>query len=218
METIKTKEKIVREALRLFAMQGYDGTGMEELSDAVGIKAPSVYKHFSGKEEIFRAVIEKAEALLASLVETMDFSEMPVGEERAWIAKEQKRMTLLLSDGDAQAARRFLNREQYRDVAVGTLRERLFESVVVHYAEAFAALPINRSLGEEEIFALARAFVSSLRLLVEQADGGLCKERELLEAVATHVRSFYRILRSMMQGSGSSGRTPVGKSLPVSLM
>lgn len=48
-----TREKILNEALDLFAENGYHGTSMREIAKAVGIKGSSIYNHFSGKEEIF---------------------------------------------------------------------------------------------------------------------------------------------------------------------
>ena len=54
-----TKEKILNESLRLFAKKGYSAVGVAEIADAVGIKAPSLYKHFTGKKAIFDAIIER---------------------------------------------------------------------------------------------------------------------------------------------------------------
>jgi len=48
-----TREKILNEALDLFAVKGYHATSMREIAKAVGIKGSSIYNHFSGKEEIF---------------------------------------------------------------------------------------------------------------------------------------------------------------------
>src|SRR6056297_2781556 len=48
-----TREKILNEALDLFAAKGYHGTSMREIAKAVGIKGSSIYNHFSGKEDIF---------------------------------------------------------------------------------------------------------------------------------------------------------------------
>ena len=59
---MSTKEKILEAALSLFAENGYDGTSVEQIANIVGIKAPSLYKHFKGKEDILNALIDSAEA------------------------------------------------------------------------------------------------------------------------------------------------------------
>ncbi len=43
-KNVTTKERILNEALTLFAENGYDGTSMEQIATKVGIKAPSLYK------------------------------------------------------------------------------------------------------------------------------------------------------------------------------
>ena len=48
-----TKEKVLLESLKLFSKKGYDAVGVEEIANAVGIKAPSIYKHYKGKKDIF---------------------------------------------------------------------------------------------------------------------------------------------------------------------
>ena len=60
---MQTKEKILNAALSLFAENGYDGTSVEQIAELVGIKAPSLYKHFKGKEDILNALIDIAEEL-----------------------------------------------------------------------------------------------------------------------------------------------------------
>lgn len=52
-----TKERILEAALTLFAENGYDGTSVEQIATEVGIKAPSLYKHYKGKEDILNALI-----------------------------------------------------------------------------------------------------------------------------------------------------------------
>ena len=59
---MSTKEKILDAALTLFAENGYDGTSVEQIATVVGIKAPSLYKHYKGKEDILNALIDSAEA------------------------------------------------------------------------------------------------------------------------------------------------------------
>lgn len=52
------KEEILERALELFADRGYDGTSMDDIAKASGIKKASLYSHYSGKESIFTAVFD----------------------------------------------------------------------------------------------------------------------------------------------------------------
>ncbi len=53
-----TKQKILNEALALFSEKGYSDVFVGEIADAVGIKAPSLYKHYKSKQDIFNACVE----------------------------------------------------------------------------------------------------------------------------------------------------------------
>lgn len=41
-----TKQRILSEALKLFASKGYEAVSVAQIAGAVGIKAPSLYKHY----------------------------------------------------------------------------------------------------------------------------------------------------------------------------
>lgn len=45
-------------ALGLFAERGYRGTTMNEIADAIGIRAPSLYNHVSSKQQVLREIME----------------------------------------------------------------------------------------------------------------------------------------------------------------
>ena len=47
---MKTKELILDAALKLFAKKGYEAVSVAEIADAVGVKAPSLYKHYKSKQ------------------------------------------------------------------------------------------------------------------------------------------------------------------------
>ena len=49
--------EILTQATRLFAEQGYDGTTVQEIADAVGIRKPSLLYHFKSKDELREQVI-----------------------------------------------------------------------------------------------------------------------------------------------------------------
>ncbi len=53
-----TRESILEGAYQLFLQQGYHGTSMRQIAEEAGIALGGIYNHFSGKEEIFTAVLE----------------------------------------------------------------------------------------------------------------------------------------------------------------
>jgi AcrR family transcriptional regulator len=52
LDTHTPKERIKREAMRLFVEHGLDAVSMRDIADAVGMKAPSLYAHFRSREEL----------------------------------------------------------------------------------------------------------------------------------------------------------------------
>jgi len=52
LESYGPKERIKREAMRLFVAHGVDAVSMRDIADAVGMKAPSLYAHFRGRDEL----------------------------------------------------------------------------------------------------------------------------------------------------------------------
>ncbi|MDY3868908.1 MAG: helix-turn-helix domain-containing protein [Pyramidobacter sp.] len=52
-----TKQKILTEALKLFARRGCRAVSVDQIAQAVGVKAPSLYKHYRSKQSILDAII-----------------------------------------------------------------------------------------------------------------------------------------------------------------
>lgn len=53
-----TKQLILEKALELFTDKGYEGSSMDDIAKAVGIRKASLYAHFDGKEHIFSAIFD----------------------------------------------------------------------------------------------------------------------------------------------------------------
>ena len=56
-----TRERILNAALTSFAENGYEGTNLLDVAKSVGIVKSAIYRHFSGKEDLWNAVIDSME-------------------------------------------------------------------------------------------------------------------------------------------------------------
>jgi AcrR family transcriptional regulator len=52
-----TRDRMLREAARLFAERGFGGTSIEDIGAACGMSGPAVYKHFPSKNAILARLL-----------------------------------------------------------------------------------------------------------------------------------------------------------------
>jgi AcrR family transcriptional regulator len=72
----QTAERILDAAEDLFAARGYAGTTLRDVSNAVGLRSPSLYNHFPSKEALYAAVLERGIGpMLAALSEAVATAE-----------------------------------------------------------------------------------------------------------------------------------------------
>lgn len=65
----RTTNRILDAAEELFAQNGYGATSLRDIAAKVGLQQPALYKHFAGKDDLYRQVYERA---LKPMTDLMD--------------------------------------------------------------------------------------------------------------------------------------------------
>ena len=179
-----TKDRILDEALTLFAENGYDGTGVEQIAEKVGIKAPSLYKHFKGKEDIMNALIDAAEEHYeASFGSAEHTGKLPESKEE-FIQSTLGKVSFTIHDPMIRKIRKFLVQEQFRN-------ERLAGITTRHQLDGLQGMMMEKGLfREDDPTLLATEVTAPVVLLISKADRQPQYEKEIMESIEKHIRHF----------------------------
>ncbi len=163
-----TRDTVLRAALHVVDAEGLDALTMRRLGEAVGVRAPSLYKHFPDKAAVEIALIDDGFAEIA------DAFEEALAEHGASLA------TLTTAYRAFARAHPHL----YRLITEGPLpRERLQPGV-----EARAAAPLLRVAGDPDLARAVWAFAHGMVIL--ELDGRFPPDADLDAAWAAGIAAF----------------------------
>ena len=74
-------EQVADAALRRFARYGFKRSSMEDVAREAGLAKATLYLHFKGKDDVFRAMIERCGARIAALSEAVMARPLPFPEK-----------------------------------------------------------------------------------------------------------------------------------------
>ena len=214
MKQEDTKQKILDKALELFSTQGYDSVSVGEIAKAVGIKAPSLYNHFPGKQAIFDAIVESTAAQYEADTDKIDIhvqnakQDIPVFTEitaDALFEKVRQIFEYSLHNETISRFRRMMTIEQFRSPELAALYSRRYvERILRYHAGIFRALIASGEICAEDPDALAMMYVSPVLTLIGICDRQPEREPECLEKLQNHVQLFFRTVHasSAQRGEG----------------
>ena len=191
MKDMSTKERIMYAALDLFSKKGYDGVGVDLIAENAGLKGPSLYRHFKGKEDIFNSMIE----LVASHYEEgfglkQEQEELPESMEEL-IENAMRKIQFTMHDDIIRKIRRILAMEQFRSKRMAELTSCYhLENLQRVYADIFAGMMEKGILKQENPEILALEFVSPVSLLIHMYDRQPEREEEVLDKIRKHFEYF----------------------------
>lgn len=80
------RDQVLRIAESLFARGGYRGVGLREIAAQVGIRAPSLFKHFRNKHDLYNAVLRNIFARLSGITDRLEGDEPFAARLDAFVA------------------------------------------------------------------------------------------------------------------------------------
>ena len=198
-----TKEKILREALNLFSEKGYNAVYVGDIAEAVGIKAPSLYKHYKSKQDIFDAILEKMkkgydnQALSLNMngnnaeTDANIFSEI---SEDNLVQIGMELFHYFLHDEYAGKFRKMLTIEQFRDADLSLLYQKQYVDNPLSYQSAmFSLLSAKGFLSQENADIMALHFYAPIYMLLTVCDRQPERENEILKLIEQHIRQFNKL-------------------------
>jgi AcrR family transcriptional regulator len=126
------REQILRAATRAFARTGYTATSLDDVATEAGITHVILYRHFTSKNDLYRAVLDRACTRLANTVGTDDYDERAIDALLRAAADDPDGFRLLF--------RHAVREPEFRDV-IDNLRASSTEIAQRHLAEAIPAGP-----------------------------------------------------------------------------
>lgn len=206
MKQEDTKQKIMAKALELFSANGYDAVSVGEIARAVGIKAPSLYNHFSSKQAIFDAIVAETAAQYERDTDRIDIhvqnakQDIPVFTaitEDALAAKVRQLFSYSLHDETISRFRRMMTIEQFRSPQLAELYSRRYvDRVVAYHAAIFRSLIAAGQIRDEGADAMAMMYVAPVITLLGVCDRQPEREEECLDKLDAHVRLFFRAVQA----------------------
>ncbi len=143
MGSDETKELIMKTALDMFSKKGYSAVSMRDISGAVGIRASSIYYYFKGKQDIFDAIVQRADSLTNEL-KGMFFKALGNSTEvkcESFVLAGKAYVTGYLHNKNIEPLIQMLENERFHDSKANNLwKKMLFDAPIEHEILVFKAL------------------------------------------------------------------------------
>ena len=197
---MNTKERILDEALTLFSEKGYANVYVNDIAERVGIKAPSLYKHYKSKQAIFDAILEvmytRFKETAGSLNIAGDNADVDAGiyksmEETDLVQLGKNLFLYYLHDDYTKRFRKMLTIEQFRDKTLSTVyMDQYFDAPLSYQGMLFGLIVQQGLLKTDNIPIMTLHFYAPIYTLLTVCDRDPSREEECLKLLEEHIRKF----------------------------
>src|SRR5699024_4946017 len=202
---LKTREKIIYEALSLFSVNGYDAVSIRRIASAVGIKESSIYNHFKNKQDILNKIIDETLKRYYHALESVQLPQSEddnVAEFYNNIGDEEfldicsKIVLFYLKDDYISKLRRLLTIEQYSNEEIGEIFRNVFiDRVLETQRQVLQKFIDSGRFIDGDSYTMALHFYSPVFLLLYKYDNYPQSEKQAISALKKHANQYNAIYR-----------------------
>ncbi len=159
----KTKEKILKHALKLFSSKGFKATTVRDIAGSIGIKQSALYNHFKNKDEILETLIrDLTTSAIVTLFDNKDASELHK-EGKSLLMSIATTFKLLSFDGQNEALFKLLMQEIFKNERIREIyNEYFYQENVKKLSGIFFGMMQEDIIKSSDPLLLANEFFSPL--------------------------------------------------------
>ena len=195
-----TKQRILDEALTLFSEKGYANVFVGDIAERVGIKAPSLYKHYKNKRAIFDAIIDLMNSRFAEQAKALQIS----GTDAAVDSKIYQNMSeenllklgrefflFYLHDDYNKRFRKMLTIEQFNSKELAGIYTKLYVDDPLSYQSMLLGMVAAAGmLHTDNVEIMTLHFYAPIYFLLTMCDRDPEREPEALKTLEEHKIQF----------------------------
>ena len=200
---MSTKKRILDEALTLFSEKGYANVFVADIAGAVGIKAPSLYKHYKSKQDIFNAILDEMKSNYDKQAHSLNLNgENAVADAMVFSDVSEDGLVQMgvglfmyfLHDEYVQKFRKMLTIEQFQNSELAEIFTKQYADEPLNYQSAmFSILCADGVLKEYNPDVMALQFYAPIYMILTMCDRQPQREGELVTLLENHIRQFSKI-------------------------
>lgn len=186
-----TKNRILDEALIMFAENGYKGTNLRDLAAQLGLSKSALYKHYSGKEDIWNCLLDRMENYYAEhFGSESNLPPQPKAcEDLLDLTMNMLRFTV--NDRKIILTRKLLLTEQFHDERVKKLATKHFlEGTQKIFARIFSGMIADGLLKNTDPDMLSFTYTAPVTALVHLCDREPENQEQIFKRMENFIKHF----------------------------
>ena len=200
---MNTKQRILDEALTLFSEKGYANVFVGDIAERVGIKAPSLYKHYKSKQAIFDAIIEEMNNRFEQQAKMMSINGTDAAADSAIYSNMSEENLLKLGrefflyylhDDYNKRFRKMLTIEQFNNKELADIYSKLYVDDPMSYQSMLLGFVAATGLLQtDNVEIMTLHFYAPIYYLLTICDRDPSREPEALRLLDDHIRQFDKL-------------------------